>query len=307
MTRNRRRQRSQLSSASSEGNSPDAKRLNSTERNASSSSAQTQLTPMSENTGTADNSYDKPSISEIWKILKAIQTDVARILNENQEIRKDIDELKASLQFNEKNVAEIKKGNESLVLKTNDLENKLATAEKTIHDLERQVENLEFDHDTLEQYTRKFNVEVHGIPECEGENLREIVIKVGQKISVDVSDNDIDIVHRLYRKPPANKPIIVRFTSHKKKREFYRSRLNLKNTNLSGIFGCGCFDSEARIFINENLTQKRQELLASARNMKRARKLNQVWTVDGKIFARKKEDSRPVRINDRWDLENLAS
>ena len=65
-------------------------------------------------------------------------------------------------------VVEIKKGNEGLVLKTNDLENKLATTEKTIYDLERQlVENLEFDHDTLEQYTRKFNVEVHGIPECE--------------------------------------------------------------------------------------------------------------------------------------------
>ena len=102
MTRNRRIQRSQLSSASSDGNSPVAKRLNSTKSNASSSSPQThdQLTPMSENTGTADNSHHKPSISEIWKILKAIQTDVARILNENQEIRKDIDELKASPQLN---------------------------------------------------------------------------------------------------------------------------------------------------------------------------------------------------------------
>ena len=94
--------------------------------------------------------------------------------------------------------------------------------------MERQVENLEFDHDTLEQYTRKFNVEVHGIPECEGENLREIITKVGQKISVDISDDDIDIVHRLYRKPPAKKPIIVRFTSYKKKREFYKGRFNLK-------------------------------------------------------------------------------
>ena len=134
--------------------------------------------------------------------------------------------------------------------------------------MERQVENLEFDHDTLEQYTRKFNVEVHGIPECEGENLREIITKVGQKISVDISDDDIDIVHRLYRKPPAKKPIIVRFTSHKKKREFYKGRFNIKDTNLSGIFGSVLSDSEARIFINKNLTQRRQELLAMARNMK---------------------------------------
>ena len=47
-------------------------------------------------------------------------------------------------------------------------ENRLVSADKIIYDLERQVENLEFDHDTLEQYTRKFNIEVHGIPECKG-------------------------------------------------------------------------------------------------------------------------------------------
>ena len=69
--------------------------------------------------------------------------------------------------------------------------------------------------------------------------------------------------------------------------------------------------SELRIFINENLTQKPQELLATARNIKRARKFNQVWTVhsewtvDVKIFPRKTEDSRPVRINDLRDLENV--
>ena len=68
-----------------------------------------------------------------------------------------------------------------------------------------------------------------------------------------------------------------------------------------------CAESEARIFINENLTQRRQELLAMARNMKRAQKLNWVWTVDGNIFARKKEDSRPVRINEPLDLDTLTS
>ena len=101
MTRNGRKQRSQLSSASSDGNSPLAKRLNSTESNALSSRPQShdQLTPTSENTGTVDNSHDKPSIGEICLI--PIQTDVARILNENQEIRKDVDELKASPLLND--------------------------------------------------------------------------------------------------------------------------------------------------------------------------------------------------------------
>ena len=59
------------------------------------------------------------------------------------------------------------------------------------------MEMLEFDHDLLEQYTRKFNVEVHGIPECEDENLSDIIIncKVDQRASVDIARQDINIIH----------------------------------------------------------------------------------------------------------------
>ena len=64
---------------------------------------------------------------------------------------------------------------------------------------------------------------------------------------------------------------------------------------------------EARIYINENLKQRRQELLAKARKMRKAKYLVRVWTVDGKVFVRKTEESRPVRINEDWDLENLAT
>ena len=52
---------------------------------------------MSGNMQVADNtSLDKPGLSEIWKILKAIQVVVAKILYENQELRKDIDGLRAN-------------------------------------------------------------------------------------------------------------------------------------------------------------------------------------------------------------------
>ena len=153
----------------------------------------------------------------------------------------------------------------------------------------------------------KFNIEIHGIPEYEGENLQDIVIKTGQRMSVDVITEDIDIVHRLYRKSPAIKPIIVRFTTYKKRREFYKSRFNLKEANTTEIIGSTQGDTEGRIFINENLTQYRQEILAKARKMKRANKIYRVWTVDGKIFVRKTEESRPRRISEVWDLEELAT
>ena len=91
-----------------------------------------------------------------------------------------------------------------------------------LNELGRRAQALEYEHDALEQYTRKFNVEIHGVPEYEGENLQDIVMKIGLKMSVDVTTQDIDIVHRLFRKSQAIQPIIVRFTSYKKRREFYR-------------------------------------------------------------------------------------
>ena len=135
-----------------------------------------------------------------------------KILNENQELQKDIESLKESTQFSDEQVAIVKKKNEELVQKNNALENK-------VYNLGQRVRNLEFDHDALEQYTRKFNVEVHSIPVCEGENLADNIIKIGQKISVDITSQDI--VHRLRKKTPTTKPIIVRFTSYRKNREFY--------------------------------------------------------------------------------------
>ena len=301
---NRRRQRSQLSSTSSEENSPATKKLTATKSDATRFGVPSRSANMPTTAGNLqapeEASQEEPSRGEIWKILINIQANVAKILNENQELRKDIESLKESIQFSDEQVAIVKKENEELVQKNNVLESK-------VYDLEQRVRNLEFDHDTLEQYTRKFNVEVHGIPECEGENLADIIIKIGQKISVDITSQDIDIVHRLRKKTLTAKPIIMRFTSYRKKREFYQARFNLKTTKISEIIESVQHEVEAKIYINENLTQRRQELLAKARKMRKAKKLVRVWTADGKLFVRKTEESRPVRISEDWDLENLAT
>ena len=81
----------------------------------------------------------------------------------------------------------------------------------------------------------------------------------------------------------------------------------MKTTKISEIIESVQHEVEARIYINENLTQRRQELLAKARKMRKAKYLVRAWTVDGKVFVRKTENSRPVRISEDWDLENLAT
>ena len=203
---NRRRNRSEVSSASSsEERFPAAKRPASTESNAMSSNTPAIMVAVEE----------EPSISQIWQVLIKIQADVTKILSDNQELRKDVESLKTSMQFHATEVDALKTQNGKLVQSNCALQSEL-------NELGRRAQALEYEQDALEQYTRKFNVEIHGVPEYEGENLQDIVMKIGLKMSVDVTTQDIDIVHRLFRKSQAIQPIIVRFTSYKKRREFYR-------------------------------------------------------------------------------------
>ena len=86
--------------------------------------------------------------------------------------------------------------------------------------------------DDLEQYTRKHNLEIHGIPEQTDENLAEQVIALGKAwkaLNVTTRGEDIDICHRLVtgRNGSKPRPIIVRFKSYLAKKELYGARKSL--------------------------------------------------------------------------------
>ena len=155
-------------------------------------------------------------------------------------------------------------------------------------------------HDDLEQYTRKYNLEIDGIPEVHGEDLEEIVIKLARSIDADVGPDDIDTVHRFKKGKRQPNPIIVRFNNYYSKREMYYGCRKLCKANVRHISGA------QKIYINENLTFQRAALFKKVRDKKRLHQGRKVWTTDGKIFV--KPDScleHIIRINSAEDLEKL--
>ena len=85
--------------------------------------------------------------------------------------------------------------------------------------------------DNLKQYTHKFNLDIHGIPEQEEDNV-ENIIKLGQLSGVNISGDNVDIVHRLRKKTSgAPQPIIVCFSNYRIKSELAKSKeAQLKRT-----------------------------------------------------------------------------
>ena len=72
--------------------------------------------------------------------------------------------------------------------------------------------------DALEQYGRRQNLEIGGVPLKEGENTNEIAIEVAKMLNVSLTPDQISTFHRLQTRPKptnsepaASPPIIVRF------------------------------------------------------------------------------------------------
>ena len=67
-----------------------------------------------------------------------------------------------------------------------------------VSNLESKVASLEINQNMLEQYSRRSNIEVSGIPDSVGDNdLEEKVMSVFANVGIDVKSNDIEACHRI--------------------------------------------------------------------------------------------------------------
>lgn len=160
-----------------------------------------------------------------------------------------------------------------------------------VHSLRDQLhqQQRKFDHklDEAEQYNRRMNLRVFGVPECDLkntgdlENTDDLVIKVFKKLNVQVSLNDIQRSHRVGRRPDSDnldsarhRPIIVKFVSYRLRAEIFRNKKLLKGQRES---------------ICEDLTSRR---LTTLKNLKTKYGAKNVWTFDGNIHYVNEEGTR---------------
>ena len=85
-----------------------------------------------------------------------------------------------------------------------------------IGNLEKKVISLEGNGNLLEQYGRRNNLEITGIPdEIKDEDLEEKVIEILNKIDVNVSTKDIEACHRIGKSRENSKKTIIQFVNRK--------------------------------------------------------------------------------------------
>ena len=184
--------------------------------------------------------------------------------NKNSSTSNDSNANNANFNENDrKRLYEINNTVKLLVEEVKSLKNEIERTNRKAKRLEIENERLKksvnlslFKIDALEQYGRRENLRIHGIPESKNnqDDGEEIVLKIAKSLNVDLQPCEIQRAHRLGKKTTNNiskpRPIIVRFISHKKRNKILFAKSNLKKTQ-----------EFSQVFITEDLTPLRSKLL----------------------------------------------
>ncbi|CAG9575508.1 unnamed protein product [Danaus chrysippus] len=242
-------------------------------------------------------------ISEELASLKGdFKTSMYPIQEELKTFKKEFEIIKVSLDFINSKFDEINKRIECCEGEMNVLTQKCMDIGK----LCSSVEEIEFNNNNREQWARKSNVEVYGIPERKNENLISLLQTVFDKTHLQFNINtDIDFITRVASKKndvKKSKPIIVRFICRWKKDEFLSAvrKLKLKCCDI------GFNGNNNSIFFNDHLTSLNKALLQSVKKAAKDKGYEFVWVKNCSIMARRSNTSPVLHFVKSSDLKKIV-
>ncbi|CAH2095172.1 unnamed protein product [Euphydryas editha] len=177
--------------------------------------------------------------------------------------------------------------------------------------LTTQVKNLTDRLGQIERNMRVCNVEITGIPEHKSENLLNTVEQLGRIVESPIAESDILHVTRIAKlNKESNRPrsVIVKLRSQRHRDELLAAvtRFNKKNKdNKLNTEHLGLGGRREPVFVSEHLTPTNKHLHAAARKKAKEAGFMFVWIRDGRILARKNEQSHAIYIKDDESLKLL--
>ncbi|XP_046961262.1 protein eyes shut-like [Vanessa cardui] len=143
---------------------------------------------------------------DIQNIIKsefsAMKLDLSSISNEITSLRQEIQDIKIAMRF-------INDEHNKINDKIFQMETKFKAFDAlvaSVEHLKSVSEKIEMDINTKDQWARRSNIEICGIPEKKGENLLRLTEEIAVKAGFDLKPSDIDFVTRVATNSQVNKP-----------------------------------------------------------------------------------------------------
>lgn len=199
----------------------------------------------------------------------------------------------------------------------------IASINEQVFDLKQENDKLKQDLDHLrskvtdisdcndrnEQWVRRSNIQINGVPEKKGENLLSLVKSLAQKCNFAMNvDSDVDFVTRVAVKNDADnktpKPIILKMHSRYKKDDFLSSLRKLKNCT-AGDIGITGAQSGYNIFFNDHLSARNKYLLKQAKRLAKEKGYVYCWVRNCTIMVRRSDQSPIIHITSEHSLNKI--
>lgn len=189
----------------------------------------------------------------------------------------------------------VKEATRSLTVEIQSVKSENAQLKNSHTELEKRVVKLELENDALEQYGRRNILRISGIPEQNDEDTDDIVLQLASDLDVPMTKHDIDRSHRVGKvdvrgnvgrtrgSKKSSRGIIVKFTTYNARHRLFQKRKELRDSENEYL---------KSIYMNEDLTKFRSEILFEARSLRRTKKLKSAYSSDGKIFIYDNNDKR---------------
>ena len=143
--------------------------------------------------------------------------------------------------------------------------------------LDKKVVSLEAKHNILEQYGRRNNIEITGIPDTVQDNqLENKVIEILDAIGIGTKSVDFEDCHRVGKSKNTSKKVIARFVNRK-----LVEKVLCKRKQLRTIYKTSIGLHNATIFLNQNLTPKNNKIAYHCRKLKRDGTISKTYTSNG--------------------------
>ena len=223
--------------------------------------------------------------------------------------------IQSDLSFIKNDVADLKQTLnaqlEVLSGRVNGIETRVEVLEKyksDICDLKAELQTMRDDQRKNEQWVRRSNIQINGVPEAKGENLMNIVSTLATVSGFALNPNvDIDFVTRVAVKNDSDakvtKPIILKMQSRYKKDDFISALRKVKNLAATHL---GFHGNQNRVHINDHLSTFNKALLNKARGLAKEKGYAYCWVRNCTIMVRRTEKSPILFITSEESLKKIS-
>ena len=166
--------------------------------------------------------------------------------------------------------------------------------------LKNRVKDLETEVYKGQQYNRRNNIEINGIPDSiTNESLENKVIEALAIIDVKVTESDIEACHRLPSKT-SPRPTIIKFVNRKNCEKILRNKKKLATRDTKAL------GFTSKLYIQENMCPYYKYLAWKCRRLKEANLIYSSWFYKGSVtFKVNENDKDLIKVTHEKEIDDM--